>query len=371
MKVPTARPTFEADDIESIKKDIEIVLSTGRLILGPYTKKFESEFASYTGTKHAIATSSGTSALEIVMRYLNLKGAEVLVPTNTFIACPNSVLYSGGKPVFVDMDRENFCMDIEDMEKKINKNTKAVMAVHIAGLPVPRIYEIKNICKDRGIMLIEDASHAHGAMIGERKVGSIGDVGCFSMLATKIMTTGTGGIITTNDEKLAEFSSSVRFHGGIKNNLDKIVNFGNDWLLTEIDAILGSRQLKKLDSMLERRIRIAEKYYELLNGVDGIHLYLSPKDVKHSYYKVLAMLDKNIDREKLREIAKTKYEIEIGALYPIPCHMQPIYSQQGACPVAEEVLPHQISLPIFATMEDQQIIYVVESLKEIIKNLRK
>ncbi len=370
MKVPTTRPYFSADDIAKVKRAAENILASGRLIMGPYTKEFENKFAAYIGTKFAIGTSCCTSALEIVLRYINIKDGEVLVPTNTFVACPNSVVYAGGKPVFVDAEKETFCLDIEDMKEKINKNTKAIMAVHIGGLPVPQINAIRDICSDKGIFLIEDASHAHGASIDGKRVGSIGDAGCFSMLATKIITTGAGGVITTNDEKLNGFAMSLRYHGGIGANLDKIVNFGNDWLMSEIDALLGICQLERLEEMLEKRSLIAEAYYRNFKGFEGISFFPPPRNVKHGYYKVLAMLEKNIDREELRRIAKEKYEIEIGALYPIPCHMQPIYSQEGTCPVAEEIMPHQISLPVFFEMSEEQIQYVSDSLKSITNELK-
>jgi len=250
MKIPGAKPYIE--DIQEITKDIKRVLESRRLILGPYTRRLEEMFREYIGVKYAIATSSCTSALEIVLRYINVNNKEVIVPANTFIACPNSVIYAGGKVIFADTNKDSFCIDYKDVLKKITPKTKAVMAVHLAGLPVPEIFAIRALCKKKKIFLIEDASHAHGAVIDGRKVGSIGDFGCFSLYPTKIMTSGVGGLITTNNRELADFAKSVRHHGQGE-SLDRIVNFGNDWLMDELSAVLGVYQLKRLEINVSKR----------------------------------------------------------------------------------------------------------------------
>jgi dTDP-4-amino-4,6-dideoxygalactose transaminase len=372
MKVQAAKPSYT--NIDTILNSIKEVLETGGLITGKHTEQLEAAFAGYIGTKYAIAVSSGSASLEIVARYMDVKGVEVIVPTNTFVSCPNSVLYAGGTPVFADMNPESFCIDVDDAQKKITSKTKGIMAVHLGGLPVPELKALVDICQDKGLFLIEDCSHAHGASIDGKKVGSFGNAGCFSMLATKIMTSGgTGGIITTSDEKLVEFAKSVRFHGGIKNNLDTIVNFGSNWLMPEISAILGMAHIKDLDKMVDKRNEIAEKFYQGLGKINEITFFRPPKNIKHGYYKVLGLLDRSIDRDKFREIMKTKYNVSVGALYPVICHLQPIYQKlgfkEGICPVAEDVMKHQFSLPVYYTMTDEEINYVVQSVENAISEL--
>ena len=205
MKITNAKPFFPNEDIDSILNDIKDSLRTGVLTFGPNVEKLEREFADYVGVKHAIAVNSGTSALEIALRYFELNGGEVIVPTNSFVASANAVIFAGGKPVLADIKKETLCIDPNEIRKKISANTKGVMVVHLAGLIPPEMKEIQEICKENNLFLIEDAAHAPGASIDNKKAGNLGDVGCFSFFPTKPMTTGEGGIITTNDVKLAEF----------------------------------------------------------------------------------------------------------------------------------------------------------------------
>jgi len=212
-RIPKTQPFFLDEDIPLILDDIRAVLKSGRLILGPYTQQFEKDFQEYCGVKYAVAVSSCTSALEIVLRYFDVAGKEVILPTNTFIATANAVTYSAGKPVLTDIDPDTLCMCPDDMLRKMTPNTCGVIVVHIAGLIDPAIQRIRQVCRERGIFMIEDASHAHGATLSGEKAGNLGNAGCFSMYPTKVMTTSTGGMITTNDEGLAEYAVSLRHHG--------------------------------------------------------------------------------------------------------------------------------------------------------------
>lgn len=372
MKVPSAKPYFK--NMADIARDIRNVLKSGRLILGPYTSKFEQMFQKYIGVRHAIATSSATSALEISLKYIDVKNREVIVPANTFIACPNSVIYAGGKPVFTDIKQESFCIDSDDVLEKITSKTRAVMAVHLGGLPVPEMDALKEICSDHKLFLVEDASHAHGAMIDGEKVGSIGDVGCFSFYPTKNMTTGVGGMITTNDKGLAEFAKSARHHGQGK-TLDEIKNFGNNWLIDEVSAVLGIYQLKQLEESVKQRNKIAQRYMKGIDEIDEINYFSVPRNIRHAYYKFLAMLDGKINKQNFLNAMREKYTVEIGTLYLRPCYLHPIYRKigykKGTCLVTEEVLKHQISLPMYAQMKEKEINYVLSCLKKCIGDTKK
>jgi len=370
MNIPSARPFFAKEDIKAISAQIESILSSGQLVLGKNTEQFEQLFKEYCGTKHAIAVSSCTAALEICLRYFNVDNYEVIVPTNTFITTCNAVLFSGGKLVLADIKADTLCLDPADLLKKVTPETRGVIMVHIAGLPCPDTEEIKTICKERNLFLIEDVAHAHGATIKGQKTGSFGDSGCFSFYPTKVMTTGTGGMITTNDDKLAEYARCLRRYGTSK-TLENVIYLGNDWLMDEINAVLGISQLKVLDSNIVRRNEIANKYNSELIKIEKVKLFKVPKNFRHSYYKYPIMLSASINKRKM--ISKMKSAgIALGSIYDPPCHLQPVYKQRfgftrGMFPVAEEILERTVCLPIFPQITQEEINYVLESLDASLK----
>lgn len=367
MEIPSTRPHFSEDDIAVLQAEIGVILRSGRLILGPYTAEFEKAFREYCGVKHAVAVSSCTAALEIVLRYFDITDKEVIVPTNTFIATANSVIYSGGKPVLADIKSDTLCLDPAEIGKLVTSRTKGVIIVHVAGLPCPEIEEIREICRKRNLFLIEDVAHAHGGTINNKKTGSLGDAGCFSFYPTKVMTTGTGGMITTDDYRLAEFAVSLRHHG-VGAGLHHIINLGADWLMDEISAMLGIYQLKALEHHLERRNEIARRYAETLVNIEGIELFKVPAGIRHSYYKYPIFLSTTIDQQDLVNTMKNEFGIELGSIYDPPCHLQPIYKRlygfyHGIFPVADQVLERTRCLPMFPQMTDEEFDYIIHSLK--------
>lgn len=369
MEVPSAKPFFKEGSIENILDEIREVLKSGRLILGTKAQKFEELFADYIGVKHAIAVSSCTSALEIVLRYINIRDSEVIVPTNTFIASANAVIYAGGKPILADIKRETLCIDPDDVLERITQKTKGIMVVHLAGLICPQMRELREICADHNLFLIEDAAHAHGATADGKKAGSLGDFGCFSFYPTKVMTTGVGGMITMNDDKLLEFAKSVRHHGQGK-DLTQIENLGNEWVMSEVTAVLGIYHLKWLEDCIKKRNEIAQKYTQGLKKIGCLTPITVPSNIRHSYYKYPVLLNDDIDTDasKMEKILKEKYNIATGSLYYPPVHLQPIYKRlfgykEGMLPVAEEVLKREICLPMFVEIDDEAINYVIASLE--------
>ena len=198
MQVPAAKIYFSEEDKKDISAKVEEILTTGQLTLGKYGKQFEEEFARYVGAKYAVAVSSGTSALEIILRTLDIQGYSVIVPTNTFFATPAAVLHAGGKVEFADVT-ENLCLDPESVKKKISRDTKGVSIVHIGGVVPPQVKQIQEICQARDLFLIEDAAHVQGSMLDGKMAGSFGIAAAFSFYPTKVMTSGEGGMITTND----------------------------------------------------------------------------------------------------------------------------------------------------------------------------
>ncbi|MBI4010646.1 MAG: DegT/DnrJ/EryC1/StrS family aminotransferase [Candidatus Aenigmarchaeota archaeon] len=363
MKVPAARPFFPEQEIKNILSDIEVSLRDGSLTLGPSIKKFEQMFAGYIGVKHAIAVNSGTASLEIALRYFDVKDKEVVVPTNSFVASANAVHFAGGRPVLADIREDTLCLDPEDLKEKITDKTKGVMVVHLAGLIPPQMKEIIEICEDNKLFLMEDAAQAHGASVDGRKAGSLSGAGSFSFFPTKPMTTGEGGMITTDDSNLDAFARSLRHHG--IEGRDNYPRFGYNWRMSSINAIIGIHQLDHLDSFVKERNEVAKKYTEKLSGLDGVTTIPVPSNIVHSYYKYPVILP--FDTFELQKTLKEKYEIETSFLYYPPIHLQPLYQnyfgyKPGMLPVAEDVLKRMICLPMFVGITDEQISYVVEAL---------
>src|ERR1043165_4814419 len=226
-RVSGARPLFHEEDVPELLGRIENIIRGGRLIFGENTREFEERFREYVGTRYAVTVNSCTTALEIALRFFGAKGREVIVPTNTFASCVKAIMSAGGTPVLAGMNPATFCLDTEDAISRINSNTAGIIVVHIAGLIYPEIDRLREIARERGLFLIEDPSHAHGATIDERPARSLSDAACFSFYPTKVMTTGTGGMITTNNDGLADYARSLRHHGQGK-SLEEIVNFGSD-----------------------------------------------------------------------------------------------------------------------------------------------
>jgi len=370
-RIQSASPCFDDKSVSGILRDIESALRSGVLTDGPNVKEFEDRFAAYVKAKHAVATSSGTSNLEICLRYFKLKGREVVVPTNTFVATPNSVIFAGGKPVFADMREDTLCIDPEDVERKVTSRTAGIIVVHIAGLICPQIKELAELCEDRGLFLLEDCAHAHGAMFHGKMAGALGDAGCFSFYPTKVMTTGEGGMITTDDSGLAEAARCMRNHGQSAERL--MVMLGHNWRMSEIAAILGMYQLGNLERFLRKRNEIARNYDKALGQIPEISLFRTPSNIKHSYYKYAVRLGESVDGEKLAQTLKEEYNVETGNAYYPPCHLQPFYKEnfdtrEGDLPVSERVLKKVLCLPMHPSLTRENARHVVEALTLSIGN---
>jgi len=371
VKVPAAGIYFPEEDRKEILSKIDKALESGQLTLGKSGEEFEKKFAEYVGAKHAIAVNSGTSALEIPLRIFDVRGKNVVVPTNTFFATPAAVIHAGGKVKFAEADSETFSLDVDDISEKIDKDTKGVIVVHVGGIVTPRIEEIKKLCDDNNLFLLEDAAHAHGSSLDGKKAGTFGAAASFSFYPTKVMTSGEGGMIVTDDPEVQKKAVIFRDQGksGFLGNVH--VELGHNWRMSELHAILGLSQLKRLDEFIERRRGIAKIYDERLKDIDGIKGLAMPDGVRSNYYKYIALLDKNIDRSAIKKELKEKYGVGLsGEVYELPCHLQPVFKdlgyKEGDFPVAEEICKRHVCLPVFATMTEDQANYVVDSLKEVL-----
>lgn len=372
MNIPAAKIHFPDEDREQILQNIDGALKSGQLTLGKYGKEFEEKFASYIGVKYAIVVNSGTSSLEIPLRIFDVKDKSVIVPTNTFFATPASVIHAGGKVQFADISK-HLCIDPDSIQETITKDTKGVIVVHIGGLVSPEIREIRKICDDHRLFLLEDAAHAHGSSLNEQKAGSFGDAGSFSFYPTKVMTSGEGGMIVTDDKKLYERALVFRDQGkaGFLGNVH--TEMGYNWRMSEIHAIIGLSQFQRLEEFIKRRREVARLYDKELKDVESLIPVHVPANNRSNYYKYCAILKKGTDRAAVKKELKEKYGVSMsGEVYELPCHMQPVFKELlgfkgGELPVAEDLCSRHVCLPVFTTMTDEQTKYVTDSMKEILK----
>ena len=364
MRVPPAKIHIPEEDRREILAHIDECLASGQLTLGKHGTAFEEAFAQTAGTKHAIAVSSGTSALEIIFRSIVVEGGEVVVPTNTFFATPAAVQHAGGIVRFAECDPATYAIDVDHARTLINDRTRAVVVVHIGGLITPRIAELQKMCADAGIPLVEDAAHAHGSTLNGKPAGGFGLAAAFSFYPTKVITSGEGGMISTNDDRINEEARIYRDQGkaGFTSNFH--TRLGNNWRLSEPHAIIGRYQLKRLPEFIAARQRIAKIYDRGLGSI-GVTPLPMPAAVSSNYYKYIAMPPVGVDRIALKKRLRETFDVGLsGEVYEAPCHLQPVFGplEAGTLPVAEELCARHICLPVSAVMTDDDAAYVVDSL---------
>lgn len=374
MNVASTKPYFFEKDIEYIlDKFREILEGKSFLSQFKYCEEIERKFAEYVGTEYAVTTTNGTAALELMLRALNINNKDIVVPTNTNVATAAAVINSGNRPVFADCGKD-LTVDPESIRQQITDDTKAVFTVHVGGLVSPNTYEILDICKERGIPFLEDAAHAHGSTLDDKKAGSFGVAGAFSFFSTKIMTTGEGGMIVTDDEELFERAKILRKIGQMsKMGHDYYIEeIGSNWKMMEVAALLGLTQLSHLEDFVKRRNEIARILNEELEATDGIEVLKIPERCRSSFYKYIVFLDKRMNKEKLLQRLKTKYNVRLGgSVYDLPLHKQPAFKEfiKGRLPTAEDLCLRHICLSTYYTLTDEEVVYQAESLKKCLKEI--
>ncbi|HZP26068.1 MAG TPA: DegT/DnrJ/EryC1/StrS family aminotransferase [Dehalococcoidia bacterium] len=372
MKVPPAAIHFPDEDRAWIMAQIDECLRSGQLTLGRHGAALEAAFAEACEARHAIAVNSGTSALEIILRAIGVAGREVIVPTNTFYASAGAVVHAGGTPVFADCEPQSFALDPGGLAGLISPRTAAVMVVHIGGLISPRLPEIQQICQRAGVPLIEDAAHAHGSRLAGRPAGSFGVAAAFSFYPTKVITSGEGGVIVTNDESIDREARIYRDQGkeGFSTNFH--VRMGYNWRLSEPHAVIGLAQFRRLREFAEHRQAIAQVYDRQLAGLAPAIVPVQPATQSESnYYKYIALLD-GVERAPLKRMLREEFDIGLsGEVYETPCHRQPVFAD-GEChlPQADDLCARHICLPISAVMREADAEYVVESLAASLERLQ-
>jgi len=363
-KIPIAKPNFGREEETAVKE----VLESGILASGPRTKSFEKEFAEYIGVEHAVAVTNGTIALDVALKALKIgPGDEVITSAFSFVASGNCILFQNAKPVFADIDPRTFNIDPSDVAEKITAKTKALIPIHMFGQPA-EMDVLKEIAEAKGIALVEDAAQAHGAEYKGQKAGSIGNVGCFSLYATKNMTAGEGGLITTNDQELAGKARLLINHG--QSQKYRHGTLGYNYRMTELCAAIGSVQLKKLDGFNEKRRENAQFLSNGIRKFTGLTVPYVDKDVKHVFHQYVVKVEDNyrLERDALADCLAEK-GVGVAVHYPFPIYRQPLYQTLGyagtKCPHTEEVCRRVLSLPVHPLVDKKDIEYILDVLKDV------
>ncbi len=326
--IRSSKPVFPKEDIDLLLEDIGKVLIGGQFRDGKNVSDFENQVAQYIGVKGAVAFDSDSSSFETILRYFDVGGKEVVVCTNSFISVPNSVVAAGGKVVFADINSDTLSMDPKSLKQNVTENTKGVIVTHIAGFPNPDLTEIAEFCRKNNYFLVEDATHALGAKIFEQKAGSFGDAAVLAFTPTKVLTTGEGGMLVSNNAELCEFSKRFSFYGSGMGKTN-FVDLGRHMVLPEISAVLGIHQLRQLEKFISKRNMIAECYDKAFKNVGLLKIVECPSGYRSSYYKYPVTLDAKIDREQFAKALLEEFGVETGNVFYPPCHMQGVYKKLG------------------------------------------
>jgi dTDP-4-amino-4,6-dideoxygalactose transaminase len=362
MRVPFVDLKTQYQNIkEEVMSEIGQALDGMQLFLGKNVKTLEEEYARFCTTSDAIGVGSGTDALHIALRAYGIgQGDEVITVAHTFIATTEAIILAGAKPVFVDIDPDTYTMDVSQVEKMINGNTKAILPVHLYGQPAD-MDPILELARKYNLKVIEDSCQAHGAEYKGRRAGSLGDAGCFSFYFSKNLGAyGESGIITTSDAEFAARCRMIRDHGSSQKYQHSMIGFNGR--LDEIQAAVLRIKLSHLDTWTENRRKLAGMYNENLPDE-----FITPKEeswAKHVYHLYVI---RTPERDRLKEWFDGK-GIGCGMHYPIPVHMQEAWRNYGgeeySLPVTEKITGEILSLPIYPEMSDEEIDYVCESVKE-------
>jgi perosamine synthetase len=359
MAINIVKPHFSESSRRQIAEGIDRVLASGQLMMGEFTDKFEDEFAAFVGTESAVTVNTCTTALQICLQYFDVKGSEVLIPAGGFLTDLSAVIWAGGTPVLVDIDPDTLALDLDDLERKRTAKTKCIIWVHLTGVISHNYQEIKAYAERHDLFLLEDAAHAHGAEIDGHKAGTIGHAGCFSFFPTKVITSGTGGMITTDDPALVRYAKEVRLLGRDIETGD-IVRVGNDWFMDEIRACVAYYQFQELGQFLERRRVIAERYRQGFANQPGLRLLPLEDGNLPAYYQFVVHLDPSIDRDGVGNALKEKHGIGAKRIY-IPLHQEEIFKQydDGTLKRSEEALNHSLCLPMHFQLTDDDVDQVI------------
>lgn len=367
--VPPIRIDFSEADREWIAERIKEALINGRLTLGPYVEAFEQRFADFAGAKHAVAVSNGTAAIEVVLRSIGVAGRDVLVPANTFFATAAAVIAAGARPVLMDTDMRTLSTSAAEVERRLTPNTGGAIIVHIGGLVTDELPGIVDLLAAKGLWLVEDAAHAHGSLLNGKHAGTFGVAGTFSFYPTKVMTSAEGGMIVTDDDRLAEEARLYRDQGKASFGENLHVRMGNNWRLSEPHAIIGLRHLENLATMIAARRHLAARYADALARRDlGLQPLATPPGSVQNFYKYIVWLRSHVNRTVLKQRLRTEQQVILGGeVYERPLQLNPVLSDfdTGDLDASLVACGRHICLPMFASMTDEELERVVSALEAV------
>jgi len=374
--IPYGRPSISEEDIASVIA----VLRSDWLTTGPAVERFEQALAQYVGVPHAVVLANGTAALHAAMAALRIgPGDEVIVPTLTFAATANCVVYQGARPVFADVDSDTLLMDPADAARRITPRTRALIAVDYAGQPCDYAV-LASLARRHGLALVADASHALGAKQGDRCVGSLADLSTFSFHPVKPITTAEGGAVTTADAELAQRMRQFRNHGISHDHRQRaqlgtwgyeITELGYNYRLNDLQCALGLSQMGRLEAFCERRHRIAQRYDAALAQLPGLRPLDTRSGVRHAHHLYVVRVDRQAFGAGRDAVFAALRDAEISSnVHYRPVHLHPFYRRRfatgpGDCPVAEAAFAEILTLPLFADMTDADVDRVIAALQRI------
>jgi len=366
--IPVNMPIMGKEEINAVTRVLKSGILTGRLGSGPMAKQFEDNFAKFAEAKHAIAVNSGTAALHMSLWGKNItRGNEVILPSFTFIATAEAVALVGAKPVFVDIKPNTYNVDPEKIEPAITSKTRAIMPVDLYGLPA-EMDKIREIADKHDLFVVEDAAQAHGSSYKSKPPGHFSDVACWSLYASKNMTTGEGGMLTTNNDEYAEKLRLLRSHG--EKEEYKAALLGHNYRMPEIEAAIGIEQLKKLPTFAEKRRKNAENLTKKLGGLKRLVLPVEPRSCRSSWYLYTVRLRNGTvkDRDKVIHDLRKK-GVGAGVYYHTPIHLMPYYRQLESyiLPETEKAADQVFSLPVHPGLKDTEVNYVTKTVRQILR----
>jgi dTDP-4-amino-4,6-dideoxygalactose transaminase len=362
--IPIARPEFS----EKAIKDVADVLRSGYIRQGPKVQEFEEQFREIVGSRHAYAVNSGTAALHASYLSILKRGEEVIVPSFTFFATASTVIYSQGKPVFADIDPETFIIDVEDVKVKITRKTRAIAPVHLFGNAAD-MGSLADLAEDHNLLIVNDSAQAHGTKYKGRDLGSFETLNCYSFYPSKSMTTGEGGMVTTNDKELDRLGRLIRSHGD--EGRYHHITLGLNYRMTDIAAVLGMNQLSNLDRYLARRRQCGKTLREGIGTIEGMYPQKIEDGVNHSYSYFSLVMDLDAfrcTRDEFLEALRAE-NIDCAVHYPIPLTKQPAIFEllePQECPVSEEVSESIFSLPMHPELSDEDLRNIIAGVEKVV-----
>ena len=363
-RISMAIPVFNGNE----KKYLDECIDTGWVSAnGRFVNEFEKKFAEYCGVKYAVSCSNGTVALHLALVTLGIgPGDEVIMPSITYIATANCVKYCGATPVFVDSDPDTFNIDVNDIEKKITERTKAIIPVHLYGLCC-NMDAVNEIAKKHNLFVVEDSAEAHGAKIGDRMSGTMSDIGSFSFFGNKIITSGEGGMLVTNNEELYLKMKHLKAQGmsAEKRYWHDVVGF--NYRMTNMQAAVGLAQLENIEWHIAQRKRVADEYKKHFGGFKYVRMQGCPANYTHVYWMNNIILSDEVEKSRDSIMAEMEeHNIEMRPLF-YPVHTMPPYLNESlSLPVAEEISEKGISLPSHALLTSEDIAFICDTMKSII-----